>query len=342
MLLLSGAHALRTAAGDSALARWIASAAGAPATIEHLERMSGGAIQQNWQLSVMLDGRREQFVLRTDGQSSLAMSHSRAREFAILKVAYDAGVTVAEPLWVCDDPSIIGAPFFVMRRVAGTAVAARVVREAQLGGDRATLAERLGAELARIHQIRPPQADLAFLALPHGSPARDTIDTSRAMLDRFEMSRPVLEWGLRWLERHVPPAGELVLCHHDFRTGNYMLDDAGVTAILDWEFAGWGDPAEDLGWFCAACWRFGSAALEAGGIGAREAFYRGYEQAGGLRVDAQAVRYWEVAAHVRWGIIALLQADRHLSGAEPSLELALTSHIVPELEFEILTLTGET
>jgi aminoglycoside phosphotransferase (APT) family kinase protein len=340
VLLLNGERGLRTSAGDSPLARWIAQAAGAQVTIDHLERMSGGAIQQNWLLDVAIDGRCVQLVLRTDGQSSLEMSHTRAQEFAILKVAYAAGVTVAEPLWICDDPSIIGAPFFIMPRVAGTAAAARILRDAQLGGDRATLAERLGAELGRIHQIRPPQSSLAFLALPQGSPALDMIVSSRAALDRFENSRPVLEWGLRWLERHAPPARELVLCHHDFRTGNYMLDDSGVRAILDWEFSGWGDPAEDLGWFCAACWRFGSNELEAGGIGPREAFYRGYEQTSGARVDPPAVRYWEVAAHVRWGIIALLQADRHLSGAEPSLELALTSHIVPELELEILALTG--
>jgi aminoglycoside phosphotransferase (APT) family kinase protein len=211
-MLLNDERGSATWAGDSPLARWIAQASGARARIEHLERMSGGAIQQNWLLDVSLDGRLSQLVLRTDGQSSLAISQTRAQEFAILKVAYTAGVTVAEPLWVCDDPSIIGAPFFLMRRVAGTAVAARVTRDLELGGDRSTLAERLGVELARIRAIRPPQRDLAFLSLPQGSPALDMIDSSRATLHRFEQSRPVLEWGLRWLERHVPPAGELVLC----------------------------------------------------------------------------------------------------------------------------------
>jgi aminoglycoside phosphotransferase (APT) family kinase protein len=109
---------------------------------------------------------------------------------------------------------------------------------------------------------------------------------------------------------------------------------------LDWEFAGWGDGAEDIGWFCAACWRFGNDELEAGGVATRGDFYRGYERESGTRVDPDAVHYWEVAAHVRWAAIALLQADRHLSGAESSLELALTSHLVPELEYEILALLG--
>lgn len=328
--------------GDSPLARYIAKATGARrAIVERAQLLSGGAIQQNWLLDVLLDDARLELVLRTDGHSTLAMSHSRAQEFALLGAAHAAGVTVAEPLWLCTDPAVTGAPFFIMKRVGGTAVASRVIRDARLGGERATLAERLGAQLARIHTVHPPRADLAFLPLPERAPGLEAVALNRAALDALDdPPRPVLEWGLRWLERNAPPRAEVVLCHRDFRTGNYMLDGEGITAILDWEFAGWGDGAEDLGWFCATCWRFGANGLEAGGIGSRDAFYRGYERESGTRVDAAAVNYWEVAAHVRWGVIALLQANRHLSGAETSLELALTSHIVPELEFEILELTG--
>ena len=50
--------------------------------------------------------------------------------------------------------------------------------------------------------------------------------------------------------------------------------------------------------------------------------------------------YWQVLAHLRWALIALQQSERHRSGAQASLELALTAHIVPELEREILALTG--
>lgn len=127
--------------------------------------------------------------------------------------------------------------------------------------------------------------------------------------------------------------------HGDFRTGNYLVDDAGLAAILDWEFAGWGDPMADLGWFCAACWRFGRAELEAGGIAPRAALYRGYKSGGG-RVDHAAVRYWETVAHLRWAIIALEQGERHHSGRERSLELALTGRIVPELELTIVRELG--
>ena len=119
----------------------------------------------------------------------------------------------------------------------------------------------------------------------------------------------------------------------------YMVDADGLTAILDWEFAGWGDPMSDIGWFCAECWRFGRTDLEAGGIAPRAAFYRGYEAEGGTRIDDAVVRYWEVVAHLRWAVIALEQGHRHLSGLEPSLELALTGHLISDFELEILALT---
>ena len=106
------------------------------------------------------------------------------------------------------------------------------------------------------------------------------------------------------------------------------------------------DPLENsigtagLGWFCAECWRFGRPELEAGGIAPRDAFYRGYETESGMRIDDAAVRYWEVVAHLRWAVVALEQGHRHLSGLEPSLELALTGRIVPELELAVLRATG--
>ena len=46
-------------------------------------------------------------------------------------------------------------------------------------------------------------------------------------------------------------------------------------------------------------------------------------------------------AHLRWAVIALQQAQRHVSGDEPALEMALTGHVVPGLELEILQLTGK-
>ena len=85
----------------------------------------------------------------------------------------------------------------------------------------------------------------------------------------------------------------------------------------------------------------GGACIEAGGVGQRVDLYAGYEEESGLTIDDEAVRYWEVMAHLNWAIIALQQARRHVGGQERSLLLALTGHIVPELEWALLDMTGE-
>jgi aminoglycoside phosphotransferase (APT) family kinase protein len=327
---------------EEALARlrdWLAGAAGdATLRIDAAQRLSGGAIQQNWALDVATASGPQRWVLRTDSAAVLAVSLPRAAEHALLRAAFDAGVTVPEPLFLCTDASVTGAPFFVMRRAGGTAQGHRVVRDATLGGGRAAMARAIGRELARIHRIRPPRPDLPFLGEPPADASRALVDAMRARLDAAGTPRPVLEWGLRAAERHAPPPVAPVLAHNDFRTGNLMLDASGVTAVLDWEFAAWGDGHADLGWFCAKCWRFGNVAQEAGGIGPRADLYAGYEAEAGAPVDDARVRWWELAATIRWAVIAADQAQRHLSGEERSLELALTGHIVPELEWDILAM----
>lgn len=331
---------------STALARFIATAAGAQCvTITQTRLLSGGTIQQNWLVRAdisggMHDGKLDA-VVRTDSASGVTLSHNRAQEFALLTTAFGAGVTVPEPLWLCEDQRLIGRQFFVMRCIGGTAPGHVVVKDLRLGGDRQRLTQRLGTELARIHSIRPPCPALGFLARFDDAPAQQSMRRLRAYLDTLAIPHPPLEWGLRWLERHAPPRGEIVLSHRDFRTGNYMVDQTGLTGILDWEFAGWSDPLEDIGWFFAKCWRFGANDREAGGIGQREDFYRAYEAESGRSIERAQVHYWEVMAHMNWAMIALQQAERHVSGEENSLLLALTGHVVPELEYEIMLMTGQ-
>ena len=317
------------------LAAFIAVASGAGSVrIDRYERLGGGAIQENVALDVCIDGREHALVLRKDAPSRLAVSRTRAEEFALLCAAFAAGVSVPEPLWASDDPAIAGTPFFIMRRAAGTAVGRRIVRDHTLGGERATLAARLAEQLARIHAIRPPRADLSFLGAP--PVAHDFVAAAYAFLDDTGRTEPALELGLRWLDVNAPAPADTVLVHRDFRTGNYLVDTNGITAILDWEFAGWGDPHEDIGWFCAWCWRFGANDREAGGIGSRADFYAAYERASGRTVDDARVRYWEIFAHARWAVIARRQTQRHLDGSERSLELLLIGTLEPELDDMLL------
>ena len=296
--------------------------------VDALERLTGGAIQENFGFTATIDGAALDLVLRTEARSKVPESHSIPEQFALMRAAHASGVPVAEPLWLDT-----AARYFIVRRLAGSAIGARMVRD----GAKAALAVALAQALARIHCIAPPRADLGFLPLPR-DPARDAIALYRRYLDREPDPHPALEWGLRALERGAPASHETVLCHRDFRTGNYMAHGDRLTGVLDWEFAGWGDPHEDIGWFCAKCWRFGAVEREAGGIADRETFIGAYEAASGRAVDRARVRTWELMAHVRWAVIALHQTARRL--AEPSLELALIGRRLPELEYEVLQLAG--
>jgi aminoglycoside phosphotransferase (APT) family kinase protein len=182
---------------------WLAVATGdAALRIAGAAKLSGGAIQQNWALDIETRGEARRWVLRTDSAAVLAVSLPRAAEYALLRAAHDAGVTVPEPLMLCEDRGVIGAPFFVMQRVAGTAQGHRVVKDATLGGGREKLAAQLGRELARIHGIRPPRADLGFLGAPPADAGLAAIAAMRARLDAAGTPRPVTEHHARRIRRH--------------------------------------------------------------------------------------------------------------------------------------------
>lgn len=307
-------------------------------------RLSGGAIQDNFGVTVECRGGqwegRHELVVRSDAPSKVAVSLSRAQEFRVLQVAHEAGVTVPHPLWCCEDPSVIGVPFWVMSRVAGSASARDLVRQMGEHPERGrALVRHLGRELARIHRVIPePQIvdRLNFLKLPQEQPSLARVREYRAALDAIPRPHPVLEWALNWLESRAVDSGLRTLCHGDFRSGNYMVEDGRVSAVLDWEFASFGDPYEDLGWLCARSWRFGAPEREVGGVGLRQDLYASWEAETGHKVDDHQVRYWEVMGMVRWAIIALQQGQRHLSGEQPSLELALTGRMLPEIELDAL------
>ncbi|WP_241687831.1 phosphotransferase family protein [Janthinobacterium sp. 17J80-10] len=330
---------------DSLQRYLLAQAGAAQVAITKMARLSGGAIQENWALDVTVEGGpyqgKQTWVLRTDAPSAVAVSLTRPQEFAVLSVAYQAGVTVPRPLWLCRDPDVAGRDFFVMERIAGVAAGHRLVREAELVPNRAMLGEELGANLAQLHTVVPPQPSLDFLPAPYANHALETIAEYRRHLDHIDVASPALEWGLRWCELHAPASVPACLIHRDYRTGNYMVDQGKLSGVLDWEFAGWGDPREDIGWLMARCWRFSANEREAGGVSHAEDFLRGYQRISGRSFTRAELRYWQVMAHLRWAVIALQQAQRHLSGKQPSLELALTGRLVAELEYEIINLTAE-
>jgi aminoglycoside phosphotransferase (APT) family kinase protein len=311
-------------------------------SISRIERMSGGAVQQNCAVDAELTGGVHagvhRWVLRIDAPATVAESLTRSQEYRVLQVMQDANVLAPKPLWLCENSAVLGRPFFIMERLPGIAAGHKVARDARIVPDRARLARELAITLAHIHTVKPGHAGLGFLRTTR---ALDNIAHYRSYLDTLAEAYPVLEWGLRWCERHAPVREDVTFIHRDYRTGNYLVDNGALTGVLDWEFAGFGNPLEDVGWIFAKCWRFGQHQYPVGGVANAEDFLPAYEAASSRKIDAAALTYWQVMAHLRWAVIALQQRERHRSGIEPSLELALTGHIVSDLELEILALTRE-
>lgn len=337
--------ALDEPAVRAALAGELARQLGARAILIHsAQRLSGGAIQENWALDAEVEGGphagRQRWVLRTDSPSSVSVSLGRRQEFAVLSRVVEAGVRAPRPLLLVEHSPTLQRPYFLMQHLAGSAAGHRLTRDAASVPNPRLLLEDLAQSLANLHRLTPEAAGLDFLAVP-GKPATvAAIEEYRAYLDSLAEPQPVLEWGLRWCELNLPEALPARMIHRDFRTGNYLVEQGRLSGILDWEFASFGDPREDLGWFTARCWRFAAPQREAGGIGELEDFLAAYRNAGGVAVSAVELVFWQVLAHLRWGVIALQQAQRHLSGQERSLELALTGRLLPDLEIEILRLTA--
>jgi aminoglycoside phosphotransferase (APT) family kinase protein len=159
------------------------------------------------------------------------------------------------------------------------------------------------------------------------------------MIHAFEDPSPALELGLAWLERNRPESQGDVVLHGDFRLGNLIIGANGIRAVLDWELVHRGDPFQDLGYLCVRAWRFGGE-HPVGGFGRYEDLFRGYERVSGRAVDRASVRWWEVFGTVWWGGACMLQAWRHLSGSERSVELAAIGRRAWEQEYDVLLALG--
>lgn len=329
------------AASFKGLEPWLANELGAErVVVMGASLLAGGAVQQNWRLDVDVAGGlragTHAWVLRTDAAASLDVSLDRLSEFRCIEAAHKAGVKVAEPIAASGDLALLGRPFAIQALVAGNAQGRRIVRDPALAAFGDDLARDIGAELARIHSVKPTDGVLTFLPVPVINPSRREVAQMRKSLDGASEARPALEYILAWLDQNAPEPKALTLVHGDFRTGNYMVDKGRLTAVLDWEFCHWGDSREDLGWFIARCWRFGNDDKVAGGIAKLASLLEGYNSLAEIKATAQELAYFEVLAAARWAAISLLQGDRFIQGGERSLELALTGLMPPEMEWDAL------
>lgn len=306
--------------------------------VEAVQRLPGGASRSTWSCdAVPVDGEVSvPLVFQQDRPGARRTGGGMVVEAGLLRAAQRAGVPVADVVVADGDPSTrtgrvdLGPPWMVMRRIDGETVARRIFRAHPSIEGRAAILAQCGAALAGIHRIPPADAP--------GLDAPDRLEQHRSILDELGEPHPAFELGLRWLEANRPSApSRLRVVHGDFRTGNLIVGESGLRAVLDWELAHLGDPLEDLGWFCVRAWRFGSD-LAAGGFGSREQLAAAYEAAGGSTVDPEALRWWEVMGTFSWGVICMMQAATHRTGLSRSVELAAIGRRVCETEHDLLSL----
>ncbi|WP_243095148.1 phosphotransferase family protein [Thermus thalpophilus] len=306
-----------------------------PGEVVRLHRLPGGASKEAWAVDYRVGETVHPLFLRRAGGGVIYRGTlSLATEFRILQLAQAQGVRVPEPLAYF--PDLEGREAFLMRRLEGESIGARVVRRPEYSRARERLPEAMAEELAKIHAI--PLEKVSFLPAPASPAWRSALETAYQNLDSIDEPHPALEWGLRWLAEHPPPERSPVLVHGDFRIGNLLMDEEGLVAVLDWEFAHLGDPREDLAWPLVRAWRFGEDAKRLGGVGEVGPFLKRYNALTGQDIGEEELFWWEVLGNVRWGLGALQQARRHLKGEERSVELAVLGRLAAEMEYEILYL----
>ncbi len=195
-----------------------------------------------------------EYVLRRPPLGPVApSSHDMAREFRVLSVLHQGYALAPRAFVFCEDPSVIGAPFFVMERRRGIVVRRGIPPEFGGGKDPVVnrkISEVLVDALADLHQVDYRAIGLGDLGKPQGFLQRQV----EGWTQRYERAKtrdvPVVAEVVAWLRAHLPASPPATLVHNDWRLDNMMLDanDPGrCEAVFDWDMCTLGDPLADLG-----------------------------------------------------------------------------------------------
>ena len=307
---------------------------GEAARMVDLERLSGGASQELWSFDVETGARRLPLILRRNPggfvqRESAAGMETEAR---LIGLARGTGTPAPEVVHVCAPEEGLGRGY-VMERLSGETIARRILRDPAYADARLKLARQIGGAAAHIHQV-----DVAAAGALRVSSPETSLEASYAGYRGYGTHRPVVEWAFRWLRDHLPPpAPRQTVVHGDMRTGNIIVDPQGLVGVLDWEAVHLGDPMEELGWICVTSWRFGEVDKPAGGFGAREELFAGYEAVSGVRPDTDRVRWWEVMGTLRWGMSCAMFAKEFQSG-DRSVERAAIGRRASETAIDLLAI----
>lgn len=227
------------------------------------ERIPGGNSNLTYLVSDA-DGRR--FVVRRPPlHGVLATANDMGREWRAIAGLQATPVPVPPAVGLCEDAAVIGAPFFVTGFVDGVVHHDRATTEAASApAERATMARSMVTVLADLHAVDPATTDLEG----HGRRGRYLERQLRRWDEQYRATAPSvlvdMDIAHAALLERLPPEGETVVVHGDFRLGNCIVgDDGQVAAVVDWEISTLGDPLADLGFLLVTWARPGT---EVGGL----------------------------------------------------------------------------
>jgi aminoglycoside phosphotransferase (APT) family kinase protein len=205
-------------------------------------------------VTYLIDRAGTEMVLRRPPRPPLPPSaHDVLREARLLRALWDTPARVPEVLAVCDDPELIGSPFYVMEKIDGEVIVASVPAALDTPAERRRIGEQLIDALVEIHGVDWQAVGLEGFGKPTGYLERQL----RRFGGLWELNRtreiPAVESVGAWLADNLPSSGPATIVHGDYRLGNtmYAADaPAQLEAVLDWEMATIGDPLADIGYLC--------------------------------------------------------------------------------------------
>lgn len=310
---------------------------GAPLTVE---RVRGGHSNETFFIS---RGAFEWVLRRPPRGPLLPTAHDVTREYRVLSALATTAVPVPRPIALCTDTEVIGAPFYLMERVHGVVIRAKLPPAfANDESSRAGLGYQLIDRLAELHAVDWQAVGLGDFGKPQGYLERQL----RRWTGQLDASRnrplPTLDAVTEWLITHVPESGAATIVHGDYRLDNAMFapePPAHIVAIFDWEMATLGDPLADLGYLLSFWQEQGDPGMELGDNAWRITAQPGFATRAQLvaRYAERTGRHMEhVAFYVAlaiWKLAILLEGSyrRHLAGTTDDPFFATLDRGVPAL-----------
>ncbi len=228
------------------LGRWLADHLGVEGAIQH-EVISGGA--SNLTIGVTV-GAEELVVRRPPVGAFLPSANDVSREYQYLSALQGSAVPVPDVLGFCDDVDVIGAPFYVMRRLHGIVPHEPSALAHLTSEEGRAVSERFVDVLRLIHEVDIDAVGLGGAAKRTGYLERQVTRWTDQWHRAKEADAPVIDELAVRLHDRLPPSGPATIVHGDYRLGNVMIADPGsaIVGVFDWEMATLGDPLADVGY----------------------------------------------------------------------------------------------